>query len=376
MIGHMAKDTTQLYPYAAAAVSSVLIVLIAWQLAPLTGTTSSYLFFILAITINSWLGGLKYGLFITAVSTITAILFFLFANQPHGYNTLVFTFEALLFTLVGITISFIIEKYKNTNEVLEYRKKNKALLHKFEEMDIECTKMREEIRMRDEFLSIASHELKTPLTSMLLKIQMLLHNIRNVSLAQFSVENLLKQLETAEEQTKRLSRMISDLLNVSLITTGKLNLEPSTEDLRDIVKEVASEFSEKMQKDGYEFTLDAPESIPMQIDKVRTAQVITNLISNAIRYGDGKPIDVKVKRVNSTAQIIVRDNGLGIDENQHAKIFQLFERGEEKNGIKGLGVGLYISNQIVKAHGGAIKVKSVPNSGSTFTIELPIVNTP
>lgn len=368
----MVKEKWQLYPYAVAAIATILTILATWQLTAVTGTTSIYLLFLLSVVANSWFGGLKTGLIATIAGTIAAIFFFLIGNQE---NLLAGAFDITLFTLTGVLVGFVIEKYKNTQEVVEYRKKNKALQTRLEEMELECNKMREEIRMRDEFLSIASHELKTPLTSMLLKIQMLLHNIRNVSLANFSVENLLKQLETAEEQTKRLSRMINDLLNVSLITTGKLNLEPAHEDLTEIVKEVTSEFTEKMQKEGYEFKLDAAESIPMQLDKVRAAQVVTNLISNALRYGDGKPIEIKVKRFNSTAQIMVRDHGLGIDEDQHDKIFQLFERGEAKNGIKGLGVGLYISNQIVKAHGGAIKVHSKPENGSTFTVELPITKT-
>ena len=182
----------------------------------------------------------------------------------------------------------------------------------------------------------------------------------------------MNQLETAEDQTKRLSRMISDLLNVSLITTGKLNLELSKENITAIVEEVSNEFTEKMAKDGYEFQLIAPESIEMSVDKIRISQVLTNLISNSMRYGNGKPIEVTVKRKNNVAYIIVKDHGLGIEKEAQEKIFKLFERGNPKNGIKGLGVGLFICNQIVKAHGGTITVNSEVDNGSVFTVALPI----
>ncbi len=366
----MKNDNWEIYSYVGATVSSILIILCAWQGTPFAGHTSIFLLFVLIVLINSWAGGIKTGLITTGVATLSSIFFFIL---PAEVDTFRMILDTSLFTLFGIAISFILEKYKSTDIVSEYRKKNNAYQKQIMELTVEGTKMHEEIRMRDEFLSIASHELKTPLTSMLLKIQMILHNIKNVSLANFSVDNLLTQLETAEEQTKRLSRMITDLLNVSLITTGKLNLEMHKEDLTEIVKEVAQEFFEKLEKGGYELTLKADEKIEMQLDKVRIAQVITNLISNAIKYGDGKPLSILVAHKNGIAKIVVKDQGLGIPQEEQAKVFQLFERGVAKNGgIKGLGVGLYISNQIVKAHAGVIKVESEVGRGSIFTVELPI----
>jgi len=368
----MATDEKTLYSYVISGVTSVFLVFAAWQLPHFTGETSLYLLFLFAITLNAWMGGLKTGLIVTISGTISAIVFFLASGMDDSSKLLFSTLNITLFTLLGVLISFVIEKYKHTDEVTEYRKKNNHYKNQLATIEVEVGKMKEEIRMRDEFLSIASHELKTPLTTMLLKIQMLLHNIRNVSLANFSVENLMNQLETAEDQTKRLSRMISDLLNVSLITTGKLNLELSKENITAIVEEVSNEFTEKMAKDGYEFQLIAPESIEMSVDKIRISQVLTNLISNSMRYGNGKPIEVTVKRKNNVAYIIVKDHGLGIEKEAQEKIFKLFERGNPKNGIKGLGVGLFICNQIVKAHGGTITVNSEVDNGSVFTVALPI----
>jgi signal transduction histidine kinase len=363
------KNEWEMYSYASSFVTSLVLVLFAWQLSNVLGTTSLYLVFIIAIILNAWLGGLKSGLIITA-SGFASALFFVVIQESD--DKLVQSFEAILFVLAGILLSFVIEKYKKTNLVTIYKTRNKHLKEEIVKMQSEAVKMQEEIRMLDEFLSIASHELKTPLTSMLLKIQMILHNIRNVSLANFSVQKLLDQLETAEVQTKRLSRMINDLLNVSLITTGKMNIEPQKENVTEIVKEVASEFAEKLESQGYEFRLTENGPIEAYVDKLRIAQVITNLISNAIRYGDNKPIDVITDVTGNFARITVKDRGLGIEEDQQTKIFKLFERGVPKNGIKGLGVGLYVSNQIVKAHGGSIRVESKPDHGSTFTVLLPL----
>jgi signal transduction histidine kinase len=368
----MPRDDWELYSYLTSAFTSLLIILAAWQLTPFVGTTSLYLLFILVIFLNAWLGGLKTGLITTIAGTLAGLYFFLVATDLNPTDYLSSIFELTLFALLGVLISSVIEKYKKTDLVNEYRKQNKLFIRKFEKLEDACNKMKAEIKMRDEFLSIASHELKNPLTTMLLKIERILHNIRNVSLANFSVENLLQMLETAEEQTKRLSRMINDLLNVSLITTGKLNLEKTDEDLTQIVQEIAVEFKEKLEKGHYAFRLDASSPILISLDRMRIAQVITNMLSNAIKYGEGRPIEVIVKKHGDTAKITVRDNGLGIPEDHHQKIFQLFERGLPQNGIKGLGVGLYISNQIVKSHGGTIKISSKPGAGSIFTIELPI----
>lgn len=368
----MATDEKTLYSYVVSGVTSVFVVFAAWQLPQFLDYSSVYLIFALAVTLNAWFGGLKTGIIVTFVSTVSSIIFFLFLSHLDPSSRLVIILNISLFTILGILISFVIEKFKHTDEVAAYRIKNNEYRKLLARIEVEVGKMKDEIRMRDEFLSIASHELKTPLTTMLLKIQMLLHNIHSVSLANFSVENLLKQLETAEDQTKRLSRMITDLLNVSLITTGKLNLELAQENLTEIVAEVCNEFAEKLEKEGYELLLHLNEPIEMSLDRIRVSQVVTNLISNAIRYGNGKPIEITVTRKNNTASIIIKDQGLGIAEEAQSKIFQLFERGNHKHDIKGLGVGLYISNQIVKAHGGKIDVTSQVDRGSTFTVTLPI----
>lgn len=276
-----------------------------------------------------------------------------------------------LFTIYYSLSTILIHYLKYSREAKSIQLKHADLV----QLKLELAQAREEVKARDEFLSIASHELKSPLTAMLLQIQTALHNVKNVSLANFSVAKLLTMLESVEHQTTRLSKMISDLLNISLITTKKLDLEPEKVDLTELAQNVIDNFSDKLTKDGYDLQLEYDKPVIGQWDKVRIEQVITNLITNAIKYGDGKPIHVKIANSDNKGRISITDRGIGIPDEQQGKIFALFERADgTKKGYQGLGVGLYITDQIVKAHGGQIKLKSKPGSGSTFTVELPLTN--
>lgn len=230
---------------------------------------------------------------------------------------------------------------------------------------------REAVKARDEFLSIASHELKTPLTSMLLQLQSVLHSIKNQSLATFSIERTMQMLESTINQSKRLGKLVNDLLNYSLISTGRLQLEKEKTQLDKIASDVVSRFAEQAKKTSTPINLFLENSVTGNWDRVRLEQVVTNLITNAIKYGAGKPVEVLVKDSKYHATLIVRDHGIGIPQDQQRKVFDRFERGSIKGGYKGLGVGLYIVNQIVQAHGGKIALASKPKEGTTFTIELP-----
>ncbi len=358
--------------YLLAILSTVFIFLFISQASFFAGKTITYLIFAIFVTLNVWFGGLRLGIFTIFISVISGLIFFLIPLNFLSFLFIISSLELLMFLILCVLVSLFIEKYKKSDVVSQHIKLEKELMQNIKKLESNVSAMQKEVKLRDEFLSIASHELKTPLTSMLLKIQMILHNIRNVSLANFSVENLMRQLETAEGQTKRLSQMINDLLNVSLITTGRMNLELKNESISDIVREVVKEFEEKLKRDEISLSLEAKNSHNAMVDKVRIAQVLANLITNAIKYGKGKPIEIEVKSNSSKAFIIVADNGIGIPADQKEKIFSLFERGINGKEVQGLGVGLYIANQIVKAHNGKIKVKSTPGDGSEFIVELPV----
>lgn len=228
------------------------------------------------------------------------------------------------------------------------------------------------ISARDEFLSIASHELKTPLTSMLLQLQSVLHSMKSQSLATFSIDKTMQMLESTIGQSKRLSKLVNDLLNISLITTGRLELELEKTNLNKVVKEVVSRLEESAKKSGSKINLDVKRSVIGKWDKIRIEQAVTNLVTNAIKYGEGKDIDVRVEKTKSHAVLYVSDKGSGISKDQQETIFNRFQRGDVDPSIQGLGVGLYLVSEIVKAHGGEIELESKIGQGSTFSISLPL----
>jgi PAS domain S-box-containing protein len=224
------------------------------------------------------------------------------------------------------------------------------------------------VQTRDEFLSVASHELKTPLTTILLQLQGTIRQILTQSLANFSGERMMKSLTIAEQQSKRLSSMIKDLLNVSLISTGRIEINKQAGKLGELVKSLVERFAEEMQT---QIQVDIQKEITGKWDMIRVEQILTNLLTNATKYGGEKPIHVSLLTEKEMALISVKDLGNGIPRKEHERIFKLFTRGKN-NTKKGLGVGLFISRQIARSHGGDVTVASTPGRGSTFTLSLPL----
>jgi signal transduction histidine kinase len=334
------------------------------------GTIISYLLFFLSIVLSALVGGFGVGVMSSFIAAASIFLIF----YPFLNLDLFSLFEIGIFLLIGALTSLLVIAAKRIDLVNKFNLKEKEYLKEINKLEKEVEKAKEEIKVRDEFISIASHELKTPLTTTLLKLQTALHNVRNVSLANFSVQNLLSMLESAEQQTKRLSKMINDFLNVSLIRTGRLELEYEDADLTEITKEIKDRFSEKLEKENIQVKLDTNGPVTGRFDKLRIEQVLTNLLSNALKYGAGKSIEIKVVKESTKAKIFIKDHGIGIPDGQRVKIFELFERAVQSNSYKGLGVGLYISNQIIRAHNGNISVDSKEGKGSTFIVELPLKN--
>jgi signal transduction histidine kinase len=353
---------------------SVGAILLGWLLFLLTNTISYFLFALLAVMVSTWYSGKKAG-YLTLILTTLAIKFIFIAPVNSIYiGKLSSLVDLLIFIFAGTVINIIFDKIKNTKDIQMYKQKEKEYLALILHLQKENVHQQKEIKSRDEFLSIASHELKTPLSAMLLQIQTALYNIRSVSLANFSVEKLLKMLQSTEQQSKRLSKMINDLLNVSLVRTGRLDLEKESADLGQLVKDVSERFSEKAEREGSPIRLRAQEKVVGNFDKLRIEQAVTNLISNAIKYGDHEPIDIKVEKHGNSAKIIVSDQGIGIPKDLQERIFERFERAVSNHNYKGLGVGLYITQHIINTHNGRITLQSRPNAGSTFTIELPLTD--
>ncbi len=229
------------------------------------------------------------------------------------------------------------------------------------------------VRDRDEFLSIASHELKTPLTTVLLQLQATLRKISTQSLSDFSGRDLLDSLQIAEKQSLSLSNLIKDLLNVSIASTGRLTLTKEKVNLTTLVDSLLNKYSEEIKISGCTIIVPTQKrEIIGNWDPVRIEQALTNLLMNALKYAKGKHITIETELKDSSAIFIISDSGMGIPEDMMNRIFEPFQRANGDTSIKGLGVGLFITKQIVVSHGGTINVSSKIGKGTTFTMNLPL----
>lgn len=227
------------------------------------------------------------------------------------------------------------------------------------------------VQTRDEFLSIASHELKTPLTSLKLQVQMRVKNLSKGNIAAFTPERIKKMNLDDMRQIERVTRLIDDMLDISRISTGKLTIDLGRFDLCVLADEVVERYREQIEANRCQVSLTCCDPVEGQWDRFRIEQVIVNLLTNAMKYGAGKPIEICVSSHGDRARLTVRDRGLGIAKENHERIFQRFERAVSATGISGMGLGLYITRKIVEMHGGSIRVESELGEGSTFIMDLP-----
>ncbi|RYZ63237.1 MAG: HAMP domain-containing histidine kinase, partial [Proteobacteria bacterium] len=227
------------------------------------------------------------------------------------------------------------------------------------------------IRARDEFLSVASHELKTPLTALKLQLQMRLRSLSQGKSEPFALEKLTPLFENDARQINRITRLIDDMLDISRISSGRLTITPEIFDLNELVKEVVDRNRVHLQAYGSDIQFQGGGEVTGYWDRFRIEQVVTNLLTNAVKYGNHLPVIIRVfKTTDERAELVVRDQGIGIAPADQNRIFNRFERAVSPNEVSGLGLGLYISKQIVEDHGGEILVQSEVGRGSEFRVRL------
>lgn len=224
----------------------------------------------------------------------------------------------------------------------------------------------EAVKLRDDFLSIAGHELRTPITTLKLQLTAIERGLATGKKA------APPRLDVARRQVQRLAALTDELLDVSRIATGRFRLEIEAVDLTALVHEVSGRLSEQMALSGSALVLETGGPVVGRWDKLRLDQVITNLLTNGMKYGCGRPITLSVEGDGQVAHLTVRDQGIGIELDKQARIFQRFERAVSTRSYGGLGLGLWIVSQILSALGGSIRVESEPGRGSTFTVDLPL----
>lgn len=224
------------------------------------------------------------------------------------------------------------------------------------------------VAARDEFLSIASHELRTPLTPIILMIDTLEIALQR---DQLLTPRISANLVIARRQVDRLADLVEEMLEVSRITAGRLTLQREEIDLVAVVHEAVEKVRHDADNAGCDLVLRTPDSLIGRWDRARLRHVVVSVIANAIKYGPRQPVEIEVAPSESHVRIVTTDHGIGIEAEKRDKIFQRFERAVSLRNYGGFGIGLFVTRNLVEAHGGSIVVDSQPGKGARFTVELP-----
>ncbi|HET8724048.1 MAG TPA: PAS domain-containing sensor histidine kinase [Anaeromyxobacteraceae bacterium] len=226
----------------------------------------------------------------------------------------------------------------------------------------------EEVRARDEFLSVASHELRTPVTALGVQLQMLQRVVERSG----SPAAVRERVGALALQGRRLAGLVEALLDLSRIRLGRMELSRETVDLAQLAREVAAPYQADLDlARGSSIRVVAQGPVEAPVDRVRIEQVLANLLANAVKFGEGRPIEIQVTRQGAEARIAVADHGMGFEAAERERIFGRFERAAPAQHHPGLGLGLYVAREIVEAHGGRIRAEGEPGKGATFHVELP-----
>jgi signal transduction histidine kinase len=230
----------------------------------------------------------------------------------------------------------------------------------------------EAVREREDFLSVVSHELNTPLTALRLQIQMATQKLDRVECRDWPLDSIARALNISENQITRLSRLVADLLDVARIKAGRLTFTFDRLNLSDTVQGVVGRFADQLNRTGNLVTTQIEDDIVGLFDQTRIEQLVDNLLTNAMKHASGKPVKVSLGRANQVATLVVEDQGPGIAEEMQVTIFERFERVGSRRSVDGLGLGLFIAKEIVGGQGGSIQVHSRLGEGARFVVELPL----
>ena len=223
------------------------------------------------------------------------------------------------------------------------------------------------VQARDEFLSIASHELKTPLTT----LQLQLHAALKVLRGGGHVDEAIVRAEGAARSAARLADLVDRLLDITKVSSGALEIADDPVDLAELARDVVGQLAEVCARAGCIATVRGPDDLVGRWDRERLRIALANLVTNACKFGAGKPIDVLVSDDGAVVRVRVADQGIGVEAADQTRIFERFGRAVSERHYGGFGMGLWLTKRIVDAHGGTIDVDSGPGRGACFTITLP-----
>ncbi|KAF1049469.1 hybrid sensor histidine kinase/response regulator [Xylophilus sp.] len=292
-----------------------------------------------------------------------------------GYETgaVDFLHKPLDIHAVRSKVSVFVDLYQQRNairlqlEALEAaRRRQEALL---EELRVAQVALERAVRMRDDFMSLVSHELRTPLNALFLETQ-----ARKLHLERDGGAGLDPRatIESDQRQIQAMVRLIDDMLDVARLRHGRLPLRTRPTDLSALVRRVADAHALRASEAGVAVRVDATEPVQGAWDTFRIEQLLTNLLDNALRHGGATPVTIAAYRADGQAELVVRDQGPGVDPADQERIFGQFERAAGEQAGPGLGLGLYLAREIAAAHGGSIAVQSTPGQGAAFVVRLPL----
>jgi PAS domain S-box-containing protein len=238
-----------------------------------------------------------------------------------------------------------------------------------EEDRLRLAQAEEAVRLRDEFLSIAAHELRTPLMALQLQVESVRTSANHLD------ERQARRLQRASHNVARLADLIAMLMDVTRISTGRLQVTRKPADLSTIVEEAVDRLQESAADAGCEVVADVTRGIVASVDPMRIGQIVTNLLTNAFRHAPGTKVDLKLFESGRSAVLCVADRGPGIPEDQLANIFERFQRGRASANRGGMGLGLYVAREVVLAHDGQIKAGHRSGGGAVLEVRIPIGQT-
>ena len=300
-----------------------------------------------------------------------------YAFQGYESGAVDFLHKPLDPHAVTSKVNVFVDLHRHRKALGQEMEKLAAANHKQEELVQQLRHTQREleraVQMRDDFMSMVSHELRTPLNTLYLETQLRQLHVAKGNLESFAADRLPAMIERDQRQIRNMVRLIDDMLDVTRMRRDALSIQPKPVDLAALARAVVEGLRQQAEAAGSVIALEAPRELRGVWDEFRIEQVLTNLLTNALRYGRGKPVEMVLAQVDGTARITVRDQGIGIAPEDQERIFEQFERTDDsRKHASGLGLGLYITRKIVCLHNGRIDVESTPGEGALFRVELPL----
>lgn len=328
------------------------------------------------ILLSTGLGGMTARRLLFFVTILPLVLGLLrMKGEELGWYNLQLGISVYAVILVLVLLSMLLYVSNQLDEIyfreLDLKEKEQKASKKIKET---ADRLAGAVAARDEFLSISSHELKTPLTSLRLQSQLIKRSIYNNTFRKLTDEQMFQSFDQIDKQVTKLNRLIDDMLDITRIRSGKLSINKEKFDLSDLVVETVERIKPMFSEANASLPVVVKkESVVGYWDKIRIEQVLINLLSNALRYGEGNPIEIEVTKNSKMACVMIKDQGIGIGKELLNVIFNRFERAISANEISGLGLGLFIVREIIQAHQGQVWVKSELGQGASFYFEIPLL---